>query len=194
MDANKYLEEIVAASYAREIDQEENVYRTLPFAATALAIIFSFMVFIRSDIPDKLSGIYPILIWVMLSFLWGVIAIALVFLWRTVGLKPLQFLSSPSELYKYLTDLRTYYTAVGTPPDQIEQRVVEDARSLMVEQYTVGATHNQRINEQRLRARARAFQTLILAVILALTTVVIILTHMLIRGGSGGTIAVQGWN
>ena len=40
MEGDEYLEKIVAASYAREIDQEENIFRTLPFAATALAIIF----------------------------------------------------------------------------------------------------------------------------------------------------------
>ncbi len=51
MEGDEYLEKIVAASYAREVDQEENVFRTLPFAATALAIIFTFVVFIKNDVP-----------------------------------------------------------------------------------------------------------------------------------------------
>lgn len=58
MEGDEYLERIVAASYAREIDQEENIFRTLPFAATALAIIFAFMVFIKGDVPSRLDGLY----------------------------------------------------------------------------------------------------------------------------------------
>ena len=60
MEGDEYLEKIVAASYAREIDQEENIFRTLPFAATALAIIFTFMVFIKGDVPNRAIEAYPV--------------------------------------------------------------------------------------------------------------------------------------
>jgi hypothetical protein len=170
VEGDEYLERIVAASYAREIDQEENIFRTLPFAATALAIIFAFMVFIKGDVPSRLDGFYSILIWLFLLLFWMVIAFSLVFLWLAVLAKPLRYLSSPNELYRYVMDLRNYYTASGNPIDQIEQRVIEDTQTLMIEQYTLGAVHNQRINEKRLRARTRAFQSLIVALILALAT------------------------
>jgi len=51
MDANEYLEKIVAESYKREIDQEENVVRSLPFVAAALAVLATIMIFLRSYIP-----------------------------------------------------------------------------------------------------------------------------------------------
>jgi sensor histidine kinase YesM len=194
VEGDEYLEKIVAASYAREIDQEENIFRTLPFAATALAIIFAFMVFIKGDVPSRLDGFYPILIWLLLLLFWIVIAFSLVFLWLAVLAKPLRYLSSPNELYRYVMELRNYYTASGTPIDQIELRVIEDTQILMVEQYTLGAVHNQRINEKRLRARTRAFQSLIVAFILALATAAIILGHKLVRGGSNDAIAIQQWN
>ncbi|MGC2522063.1 MAG: hypothetical protein WA417_05405, partial [Stellaceae bacterium] len=113
MEGDEYLERIVAASYAREIDQEENIFRTLPFAATALAIIFAFMVFIKGDVPSRLDGFYSILIWLFLLLFWMVIAFSLVFLWLAVLAKPLRYLSSPNELYRYVMDLRNYYTASG---------------------------------------------------------------------------------
>ena len=194
MQGDEYLEKIVAASYAREIDQEENIFRTLPFAAAALAIIFTFMVFIKNDVPDRLTGVYGIVIWVMLALFWIVIAFALCFLWATVAAKPLQFLSPPNELYRYVTDLRDYYTAFRTPSDEIEQKVFEDTRTFMIEQYTLGAIHNQRINERRLRARTRAFQSLIVALIVALATVAVLLGHKIVRGGSSGAIAIQQWH
>jgi energy-coupling factor transporter transmembrane protein EcfT len=192
MEGDEYLEKIVTASYAREIDQEENIFRTLPFAATALAIIFTFMVFIKGDVPNRTIGIYLILIWILLFIFWLVIAFSLVFLWLAVSSKSLQFLSPPNELYRYVTELRNYYSR-GYPARSIEQRVVEDARTLMVEQYTLGAIHNQRINVRRLRARTRAFQGLIAALIVALATVAIVLGHKLARGGGCGAIAIQQW-
>ena len=69
--------------------------------------------------------------------------------------------------------------------------MIEDTRTLMIEQYALGATHMRNINVQRLRARTRAFQSLIVALGLALAIIVIILVHNIIRGGGSGTIASQ---
>lgn len=193
MEGDEYLEKIVAASYVREIDQEENIFRTLPFAAASLAIIFTFMVFIKGDIPDRVIGVYPIMVWILLFLFWIVIAFSLVFLWLAVWAESLQFLSPPDVLYRYVTDLRNHYKAAGIPLHEVERRVAEDIRTLMIEQYTLGAVHNQRINVRRLRARTRAFQGLIAALIVALVTVAVVLGHKLVRGGSNGAIATQQW-
>lgn len=189
MEGDEYLEQILAASYTKEIDQEENVFRTLPFAAAALAIIFTFLVFIRSDVPDRMTGAYSIVVCGLLAIFWTVIASSLCFLWLAVAAKPLQYLSAPNELYRYVTDLRNYYAASRTPATQIEQQIVDDVRSLMIAQYTLGATHNQRINGKRLRARSRAFQTLIVALSVALLVTAIIWIHKLVRGGHIGSFA-----
>lgn len=191
MESDEYLEKIVAASYAREIEQEENVFRTLPFAAAALAIIFSFIVLIKSDVPGQVDGVYPIVIWVMLSLFWIVIAVSLCFLWLAIAARPLQYLSRPDELYQYVAELRNYYTALGIPVAQVGQHIIADLRTLMIEQYALGAVHNQRINERRLRARTRSFQTLVVALVLAVATVVIIMGHKLARGGSSGTTPIE---
>jgi len=191
MEGDEYLEKIAAESYAREIDQEENVYRTLPFAAAVLAIIFAFMAAIRSDLPTGLNDRFSILVWTMLILFWVVIAVALGFLWAAIAAEPLLYLSPPSELREYMTDLRDYYTRSGTPPNQIEPQVVEDMRALVIEQYAYGVTHNQRINARRLRARSRAFLSLIAALLVALEAVVFIFGHKLVHGGADGTIAVQ---
>jgi hypothetical protein len=149
------------------------------------------MLFIKSDIPEALISIYSIIIWTMLALFWAAIATALRFLWQTIATKPLQYLSPPNDLYRYVTDLRNYYTASGTPPEQIEHRIVDDIQTLMIEQYTFGAVENQKINDERLRARNGAFQSLIVALILALATLAIILGHKLVRGGSDGPIAIR---
>jgi hypothetical protein len=51
MKLNEYLEKLGADSYKREIDQEENVVRSLPFAATFLVLLASVLAFIADYIP-----------------------------------------------------------------------------------------------------------------------------------------------
>jgi cell division protein FtsX len=76
----------------------------------------------------------------------------------------------------------------------VKVAIIKETRTLMIEQYTLGTTHNQKINEDRLRARTRAFQSLIAALILALVAAVVILAHNAVRGRNGGGIPIQAWN
>jgi hypothetical protein len=194
MEANEYLENLLAESYKRELDQEENVIRSLPFAAAALAVISTIMVVVRSYVPADAIGLYPMVVWALLIAFGISVGLALCFLFLAVAPTRLQYLSPSNELYSYVNDLRDYYTSLGTPLGKIEQQVIEDTRTFMIEQYTIGATHNQRVNVERSRVRTRAFATLIIALALAFATVVIILAHGAIKRGDNGTIACQGWD
>lgn len=192
MNAHEYLEKIVAKQYQREVDQEENVVRSLPFAAAALAVISTIMVVVRSYIPAGPSGPYPIVLWVLLVLFAISIAAALYFLWRAMAAKRLQYLSPADELASYVTSLHDYYIALGLSPEQIEESVVHDSRVTMIEQYTIGTMHNQKVNEERLGARTRAFQSLIIALALAFVTAVVILADEALKGIGGGPIVCQG--
>jgi hypothetical protein len=193
MDAHEYLEKIIAEQYKRELDQEENVIRSLPFAAAALAVLSTIMVVVRSYVPTQLGGAYTICVWMLLGLFAVSIAVALWFLWRAMAAKRLQYLSPADELASYVTDLRNYYTALGLSSEQIEESVVRDSRTLMIEQYTIGTVHNQKMNGERLAARTRSFQSLIIALALAFVTVVVILADEAINGvGSGAVIHQRG--
>lgn len=195
MEADEYLEKIAAERYARVLDLEENVVRNLPFAAAALAITFAFMAAIRGDIPTKVNDIFTIVIWALLVLFWTSIAAAQGFLWAaiTTGSRRLLILSSANDLRNYMQDLRRYYTALeNLNDDQIEKQILSDMRTLMIEQYELGAVDIQRINEGRVQARDRAFLSLIVALIIALETVVFIFGHKVLYGGTNDTIVVQG--
>src|SRR5271169_5475947 len=118
MDANQYLEILVAESYKRELDQEENVVRSLPFAAAALAVTSTTILVIRAYIPAEAIGFYPIAVWALLIGFGISIAPALWFLFLAVAPKRLQYLSPANELYSYVNDLRNYYTGLETPPEE----------------------------------------------------------------------------
>src|SRR5487761_1396879 len=126
MDANEYLETLVAESYKRELDQEENVVRSLPFAAAALAVISTIMVVVRSYVPAGAIGFYPVAVWACLIAFGVSVAWTLCLLFLAVAAKRLQYLSPPNELYEYVISLRNYYIAIGTSPQQTEQQVFED--------------------------------------------------------------------
>jgi hypothetical protein len=195
MEVDEYLEKIAAERYAREVDQDENIFRNLPFAAAALAIIFAFMAAVRGEIPTQLNDMFAIMTWTLLVLFWGSIATALGFLWAAISARPLSllFLSPVSELRGYIDNLRRYYGGLRTLTEiQIEQQVVKDLRTFMIEQYELGAADIQRVNVARLQARNRAFLSLIVALLIALETVVFIFGRQVVYGGANG-IVVQGW-
>jgi hypothetical protein len=192
MITNEYLERIVAEQYKREVDQEENVIRSLPFAATGLAVIFTSTIFVRNSVPCLKFSVYSIIMWTLLTIFCLDTALALYFLSSEIARKRLDYLPPSDKLYSYVTQLRKYYEQLGTPPSEIERRVIEDTRTLMIEQYSLGAIHMRNINVQRLRARTRAFQSLIVALGLVLAIIVTILVRNIITGGGSGPVASQG--
>src|SRR5271170_7615352 len=112
--------------------------------------------------------------WTLLTIFCLDTALALYFLSSEIARKRLDYLPPSDKLYSYVTQLRKYYEQLGTPPSEIERRVIEDTRTLMIEQYSLGAIHMRNINVQRLRARTRAFQSLIVALGLVLAIIVTI--------------------
>ena len=96
MEGDEYLEKILAEQYKREVDQEENVFRSLPFAATALAVIFTFIIFVRNSIPCLKIGVYPTVVWTFLACFCTDTALALYFLFLAIARKRLDYLLSPT--------------------------------------------------------------------------------------------------
>jgi hypothetical protein len=183
---------IVAESYKREIDQEENVARSLPFVAATLAILTTMMIFLRNYIPEYSLDIYQFVVWLMLVTFGALITITIYFLHDAIRHRSFQYVAPADQLYAYATQLRLYYGTLGKTPEEIERSIIEDARILMIEQYAIGATYNQRINIDRSRARARAFSSLLLALALAYGIVVTISAHEVVKGSGSGTIIFQG--
>lgn len=182
MTANEYLEKVVSQAYARELDQEENMVRSLPFAGAALALVVTILSLSRSYIPASLQSAYSISLWFLLIACAISIAASVCFLFFTIyRRRRFQYLSPAVELQAYVKRLRNYHEAMGNSPTDIDQRTFEDFQALMVDQYTVCATYNQQINFARNLARTRAFTSLIVAISLALAIVATISVHELFK-------------
>jgi hypothetical protein len=187
MNENEYLEALMAESYKREIEQEENVIRSLPFVVVGLAVISTIMIFVSKYIPTLSFDSYRLIVWGMLIVFGCLIVSVIIFLLRAVsGVRFLRVRNS-TDLYEYFMKLSKYYRDLGRTPSQISEAVVNDMRILMAQHYAISSTHNQAINFSRSKARARAFVSLVFAIALAFGIVVIISVHEAVNGSGSGT-------
>jgi hypothetical protein len=186
MDENEYLENLMAESYKREIDQEENVVRSLPFVAVGLAVLSTIMIFVSKYIPEYRLQSYVIIVWGLLFLFGCLILLIIIYLLLAVSRPRFQRVRDPTELYLYSKRLEKYYRDIGRTPQQISEAVVNDMRLLMSQQYAICSAYNQAINFARSKARGRAFVSLVLAIALAFGIVVTISVHEAMNGSGGG--------
>src|SRR5258708_187589 len=135
MDPREYLEKIAAAGYKSEIEQEENVVRSLPFVAAALAVLATVLSFARSYLPEIRGSVYPIFVYGTLIFLGLTIFLSILFLFMAIRARRYQYLSSGAEFQAYMEDLMFFYQNSGLNAQEIEERVVVDMRGTMIDQY-----------------------------------------------------------
>lgn len=191
MDANEYLEKIAAESYKREVDQEENVVRSLPFVVAAMALLVTILGFAKIYIPVYSINFYPIFVFSILLGVGVSVGISILFLFLTVIPREFRYLSRTSDLQEYARSLRDYYSQLHDV-DDIDKSVVEDIRILMIEQYAIGTTYSQTMNNNRYGARAKAFTSLVVALALAFVFLATISIHEIVEGTRQRGTVIEG--
>ncbi len=174
-----YLEKLFGEAYRKEIEQEENVWRTLPFFAATLALQLAGLAQIR----DWVGGSSGELLWFVLILL-GVAAsatvAALLFLAESIWPANFRYVTPEPDLQDYMEKVRDGAAAAGSTATEAAAVSVLAARAVMVEQYALGAAHNRAINQRRASRRTRAgLATLVsvLAVLVLVALVVIFNLH-----------------
>ncbi|EWY36954.1 hypothetical protein N825_22850 [Skermanella stibiiresistens SB22] len=200
--ASEYLEKLIADSFKREMDQEENVIRSLPFFATSIGVLVTFVGFARGLLPAFSRTSWPelgygILVHGALAGLLVSLLALLLFLYKAVRERQFEYPMSESEMLDYAASLTAYYRALADeatasgggdddPVEVIERAVVDDLRATMMGQMAASAKLSRANNLARLKARARAFSALMTALGFALVLIVAILIHDALNGGSHG--------
>ena len=188
MDAEiDYLEKLFAEAYRKEIDQEENVWRSLPFFAATLAMQLAGLAQIR----DWVGGAAGWVFWLSLMLLAAALATfaALVFLAQSIWPARFRYVSSEPELQGYLENVRT--TAVGSGNSQEEATVIAmiAARTVMVQQYAISASNNRLINQRRASRWTRAGLATLVFVLAVLVLVGLVVVSNLHGHGNLSTRA-----
>lgn len=165
---DEYLEKLFAEAYERELEQEENVVRSLPF----IAAIASVTLLVLREFGDGLPppdgslaalALHGLMVGIGLTFLY-----VFVFLFIALRSRSYRYPIDEPEIRRTADELIDFYTNEGLPGAEADDAALRDLRRQMIEQFAAAATNNRRQNELRHAARSKAFNGLILGVALSL--------------------------
>ena len=152
-----HLEKTFADAYRKEIDQEENVWRSLPFFAATLALQLAGLAQIR----DWVAGVSGPLLAVstgLLVLAGGVTLAAIVFLGFSIWPAHFQYVGREPAFRDYAEAVRS--AAARAPDAGTDQDIADTAlrtvKAALLEQYATLAGNNRAINQGRARWRTRA--------------------------------------
>ena len=165
--ALSHIEKTLADSYRKEIDQEENVWRSLPFFAATLALQLAALFQLVDRLPPASSSTG----WVSMGLLGAsglFTLIALAFLAACVYPRRFRYLAPDPELLDYARGLIQDETAAKGKDAGITFDAVVLLKEELAKQYAVGSQHNRQINKRRERLRSIAGLATIVSVVLTL--------------------------
>lgn len=180
----EYLEKAIADSLKREIDQEENVVRSLPFFATSIGVLLASLGFVKPSLDKLVSG----------PFLWAAYGLAILML-MAISITTYYLFQATRRRQQYLPmmetaqigyarDLTLFHqgqreAGIHGSDEGRDKAIVLDLRTAQVNQLAVYAESLRAVNLARLSMRARMFRVLCFAIIVGLAQVlyILILTH-----------------
>lgn len=159
-----HIEKTLADAYRKEIDQEENVWRSLPFFAATLAFQLAALVQLLGHMPP--AGTPGARIALLCALLAGVAtASALAFLIRSVQPVRFRYIASEPDLLAY---------AEGLEQDQKDggPEALPALKRTLARQYAEATQHNREINQMRVWRRSVAGLATLVSVLATLALVV----------------------
>lgn len=158
---DEYLEGVFRDAFKRELESDENVARTLPFFAAALAFAATLYNFIFSRLPPLAWSPFSI----TLHLLLGVASVCLVavvwFLLQAVREREYRIPPKETEQLEWSAELEEHFKGEGYAPKTVADRVVAELRAQMLREYAQAAEHNRQANKPRLQARTWGFTFLV---------------------------------
>jgi hypothetical protein len=154
-DALAYIEKTLAESYRKEIDQEENIWRCLPFFAATLALQLAALFQISDRLPDPTT----IIGWTCLFLLAaaGALTVAsLGFLAASIYPRRFDYIAKQGALLSYARDLIRDEQAPENQHQDDPFSALVTLKTEMARQYAQACDHNQQINKRRERLRSIA--------------------------------------
>ncbi len=176
--ALSHIERTLADAYRKEIEPEENVWRSLPyFAATlALQLAATFQVIDRLPSPATSTGRVALGLLVLSS---ATSFAALCFLGFSIYPARLSYTALETELLDYAeTLIRAEQRLENLTHDQPMSALVT-LKTGLARQYAVATKHNRRINDRRKRLRSVAGLATVASPVMTLLLIGVTFIHYL---------------
>lgn len=163
----KQTQELLQALYLKEVDQEENVWRSLPFFSATLAV----EVIALNQVAPRANLIEGPVWWLSLgsaAILVLLIVAVIVYLYRAIQPRTFSYVSEASAIVAYVETLER------TPqPEPIPPEYAPDAqlRRMLVNQLAAAIDANQRINQDRAQERGRAAVLLLASILMTIVVI-----------------------
>ena len=167
-----HIERVLADAYHREIEHEENVWRTLPFFAATLALQLTALFQTVEHLPPAGTAAWRAAVG------FGIVSgattfVALIFLAASIMPARFDYIAPEPDLLDFADRLDWERTEAGRGPEaSIEP--VETLKRELARQYALAAEHNRAINRSRAKRRSIAGLATILSVLATIALVTVI--------------------
>lgn len=171
-----HIEKTFADAYRKEIDQEENVWRSLPFFAATLALQLAGIAQVR-DWIEGVGG--PMLLAATALLLAAGLATfaGIAFLALSVWPADFQYVGREPLFRDYAEDVRASAEAEAgedEPEEKVAERALRTVKAALIEQYATAVDNNRVINQRRARWRTRAGLATLASVLMVLVLVALV--------------------
>lgn len=185
----EYLEKLVGDAYRKEVEQEENVWRSLPFFAATLALQVAAITQIRQWINGT-DGWVLVVSNALLAAAAVATFAALIFLAESIWPARFRYVTRELDLLEYAKNVRAAAIEDGHDAEEAKAAAVTAAKTVMIQQYAVAADGNRMINQRRANRRTRAG----LATLVAILAVLVLMAFTVVFNlhGHGADASGQG--
>jgi hypothetical protein len=155
-----HIEKTLADAYRKEIDQEENVWRSLPFFAATISFQIAALSQVLLRLPKEGSGVW----WdaVTALVLGGLlIFIAVVFLAASIAPAKFSYVSDEPTLLQYARGLDEDAQAANASGASLDALNV--LKQTLADQYAIATHHNRQVNQGRAFRRSVAGLAILLS-------------------------------
>lgn len=168
MGMQDYVEAVVKDGFRHELEQDENVIRSLPFFATSLGLLATVLSVTRADLclPDR--GPFSLALGIVLGLLGLSVTATLVFLFRAISPRRFAYPMQGTDFVAYAAGVVEAYRAGqedgGDEAVPLEKLALAEVRATRIQQLAEATEVNRRNNLARNGARAVALTALLAAI------------------------------
>jgi uncharacterized membrane protein len=174
----EYLEKLFGDAYRNEVSQEENVWRSLPFFAAALALEVTALAQVRQWVSGTDGWVWDVSTALLAAAALATF-LALIFLAQSIWPARFRYVTREADLLEYVRNVRAAATEAGSDADTAKTTAVVAAKTVMIQHYALAADSNRAINRRRGGRRARAGLATLASVLAVLALVALaVLTNL----------------